>query len=361
MSGDKEGLVRVPVRAALADVEPYGAPQLDVPVALNTNETPEPPPSVFGEMLAARISQLPLHRYPDRDHVALRTALARRHGLDASRVWAANGSNEVLLQLLQTYGGTDRCAVAFRPSYSMYPELCRTAMTDVVEVDLDGNYAFNDAVIEQVAATDPALILVASPNNPVGAVVTHDTVRALHNQTNALVIVDEAYVEFAHDASMLSLIDELDRLVIVRTFSKAFRLAGLRLGYVVGAPWVVEDIQKVRLPYHLSTITQVAGEIALEHEDAFLAHRALVATERARVAAAASQLAGVVVFPSAANFLLMRVDVDRVFERLLDRGVLVRDFSRRPRLEGCIRVTIGTPNENDAFLVALGDVVTQDT
>jgi histidinol-phosphate aminotransferase len=350
---------RVPVRDDLREVTAYGAPQLDVPVRLNTNETAEPPPAGYLDEVGRRIQALELNRYPDRPHRALREALAVRAGLDADRVWAANGSNEVLVQLLQAYGGPDRRALSVRPGYSMYPELCRTTLTPLVEVDLDDRFRLSADVARQaVEEHAPDLVLLPSPNNPVGTAVDHDVVRELHERSRALVVVDEAYVEFAPaGTSVAELLDELPRLVVVRTFSKAFRLAGLRLGYLLAAPWVVEDVQKVRLPYHLDALTQVAGLVALEQEPAFLDHRARVAAERDRVAAELRDRAGVEVFDSTANFLLLRTAVPDLFGRLLDHGVLVRDFSTRPRLEGCVRVTIGTAAENDAFLRAMDEVL----
>jgi histidinol-phosphate aminotransferase len=342
------------VRADLADVVPYGAPQLDVPVRLNTNETADPPPAGFLPAVTDRLHALELNRYPDRPARALRAALAQRLGLDVGQVWAANGSNEILLQLLQVYGGPDRRAAFVRPGYSMYPELCRTALTPSVEVDLDDDFRLSASVADAIAAHDPDLVLVPSPNNPVGTPVEHAPLRHLHDATRALLVVDEAYVEFGGpDASVLGLLDELPRLVVVRTFSKAFRLAGLRLGYLAARPWVVDDVQKVRLPYHLDAVKQVAGVVALEHEADFLDHRQRLADERDRVAEALAALDGVETWPSAANFLLFRTGVADLFDRLLAQGVLVRDFSSKPRLRGCLRVTIGTPAENDAFLTAL--------
>ncbi len=353
---------RVPVRGDLADVVPYGAPQLDVPVRLNTNETAEPPPAGYLEEVGRRIQALELNRYPDRPHRTLRDALATRAGLGVDRVWAANGSNEILLQLLQAYGGPDRLALHTRPGYSMYPELCRTALTPTAVVDLDDRFRLTPTVAQEaVTAHDPDVVLLASPNNPVGSAVDHDTVRAVHDASRALVVVDEAYVEFAPaGTSVADLLDELPRLVVVRTFSKAFRLAGLRLGYLLAHDWVVDDVQKVRLPYHLDAVKQVAALVALEQEAAFLDHRGRVADERDRIATALAGLDGVEVFDSAANFLLLRTSVPDLFKRLLDRGVLVRDFSARPRLEGCVRVTVGTAAESDAFLEALRDAVAED-
>lgn len=365
MSGSaREGGAGLPaVRDDLRDVVPYGAPQLDVPVRLNTNETPEPPPEAFLTELARRLSELSLNRYPDRDALALRTALARREGLDVGRVWAANGSNEVLLQLLQAYGGPGRSALLFRPGYSMYPELCRTTGTTAHTVPLPADGRLTTATIEDevrgvVSAHAPVIALLANPNNPTGALVGHDVVRALHDAVTGLLVVDEAYVEFAPEgATVRPLLDELPRLVVSRTFSKAFRLAGLRLGYLLGPARLVEDLQRVRLPYHLDAITQLAGLVALEQEDGFLDHRQRTADERERVAAAVAALPGVEVLPSAANFLLLHTARTDVFARLLDHGVLVRDLSSAVGRPGTWRVTVGTEAENDRFLAALAAVL----
>ncbi|MEX2550971.1 MAG: histidinol-phosphate transaminase [Nitriliruptoraceae bacterium] len=350
---------RIPVRSDLEDVVPYGAPQLDVPVRLNTNETAEPPPPGYLEAVAERLQGLALNRYPDREHLALRRALATRHDVGPGQVWAANGSNEVLVQLLQVYGGPGRRALSPRPGYSMYPELSRTTLTEHRTVDLDGGFRLTPQVARDAAATHaPDLVLLPSPNNPVGTTVDHETIRALHDASKALIVVDEAYVEFADPAaSVVPLLAELDRLVVVRTFSKAFRLAGLRLGYLIGPAWVVDDVQKVRLPYHLDALTQVAGVVALEQEAAFLEHRGRTATERDRVRAVLQARGDVEVFDSSANFLLLRAPLDGLFDALLAHGVLVRDFSHQPRLERCVRVTIGTPAENDRFLAALDAVL----
>ena len=351
-----------PVRDDLVDVEPYGAPQLDVPVRLNTNETPDPPPAAFLAELARRLPELALNRYPDRELLALREALAAREGLPVTQVWAANGSNEVLLQLLQAYGGPGRTALLFRPGYSMYPELCRTTGTATRTVTLaeDGRLPLatvGEEVAAVVAADDPVVTLLANPNNPTGALVGHDVVRALHDTVRGLLVVDEAYVEFAPDgASVRGLLDELPRLVVSRTFSKAFRLAGLRLGYLLGPERVMADLRRVRLPYHLDAVTQLAGVVALEQEDAFLDHRERTVRERDRLAERLADLPGVHVLPSAANFLLLRTDRTDVLDRLLEHGVLVRDLSSAVGRAGTWRVTVGTPEENDRFLAAVAAV-----
>ncbi|MGH8900234.1 MAG: histidinol-phosphate transaminase [Egibacteraceae bacterium] len=344
---------RLPVRADLADLVPYGAPQFDVPVRLNTNETPYPPPAAFAEQLAKRLGELELNRYPDRRAWALRTALGERFSLPPQRVWAAKGSNEVLQQLLQAYGGSGRRLLLFRPGYSMYPLLARVTATPTVETDLDSRLRLGPAIASRaVAEHDPDLVFLANPNNPTGIPVGLEAVRALHDAGRALVLVDEAYVEFG-GTSAVALLDQLPRLVVCRTFSKAWRLAGARLGYLLAHDWVIDDLRRVRLPYHLDAITQAAGLVALELADEVTAHIAELVTERERLRAALDGIEGVEVFDSAANFLLLRTAVSDLFDRLLARGVLVRDFSRLPRLAGCLRVSVGTPDENDAFLAAL--------
>lgn len=347
---------RVPVREDLRTLAPYGAPQMDVPVRLNTNETAVPPPPAFLAEVAERATDLELNRYPDRRAIRLRAELARAAHLTPDRVWAANGSNEVQLQLLQAYGGPGRRVLLVRPGYSFHPTVARVSGTEVVEVDLPEDLVLTAEQAEEAVVThDPDVVLVASPHNPSGVRMGLDVVRALHDASRALVVLDEAYVEFATDPrASVRLLDELPRLALSRTFSKAYRLAGLRLGYLYAADWVVEDLQKVRLPYHLDALTQLAGVVALEMADELTDHLRTTADERDRVLDALLQAEHVTrVWPSSANFVLLRTDVDDLFERLLDLGVLVRDFSARPGLEGCIRVTIGTEDENDWFLRAL--------
>lgn len=344
---------RVAVRDDLIDVRPYGAPQLDVPVRLNTNETPYPPPSEFYERLAAVVRDLALHRYPDRRAWALRTALGRGFGLPPEQVWAASGSNEVLLHLFQAYGGPGRPLLVCQPGYSAHPLIARVALTDTVVVELDDELRLTAAAaVDAVAAHQPALVCLASPNNPTGIPVDLDVIRAVHDASAGLVIVDEAYIELG-GSSAVGLLGELDRLVVCRTFSKAWRLAGLRLGYLLAPAWVVDDLRKVRLPYHLDALTQAAGLVALDLAEQMTAHIAELASERERLHAALAAMPGVAVYPSAANFLLFRSSRVGLFDRLLQRGVLVRDFSGAPRLAGCLRVSVGTPDENDRFLQAL--------
>lgn len=352
---DAGGAARVPVRDDLVDIAPYGAPQLDVDVRLNTNETPYTPPPEFFERFARRLPQLPLQRYPDRTAAAVRAGLGARFGLPMSQVWAANGSNEVLLQLFQAYGGPGRRLLLTAPGYSAHPLIARAASTAVVEVPLDDTFELCASAAARAAQqADAHVICVASPHNPAGTLVSAETVRALHDASDALVIVDEAYVEFAGDtASAVSLLDQLDRLVVCRTFSKAWRLAGLRLGYLLAPPWVIDDLRKVRLPYHLDAMTQAAGLVALELADEMTAHITQIVAEREWLTTQLARLPGLHPYPSHGNFVLVRGPDDTLFARLLERGVLVRDFSHVAGLEHCVRITVGTRREHEALLDAL--------
>lgn len=302
---------------------PYGAPQLDVAVRLNTNEMPFAPPDAYYERLAKRVEALDLHRYPDRRATALRTALGERFGLPPDRVWAANGSNEILLQLFSAYGGAGRSVLLTSPGYSAHPLIATVSGTATTNVLLDDAFTLTpEAAAAACEQHRPAVICVASPNNPTGLPLDEQAVRALHDASEALVIIDEAYIEFATDpdASVVRLLDELPRLVVCRTFSKAWRLAGVRLGYLLAHDWVIDDLRKVRLPYHLDAMTQEAGLVALELHDDMLASVAQVSAERDRVYAAMAALPGVEVWPSAANFLLFRTDATDLFDRLLQQG-----------------------------------------
>lgn len=352
----------LPLRDDLRGLEPYGAPMVDVPVRLNVNENPYPPSAglVADAAAAAAEAVRGLNRYPDRDAVDLRRDLAAYlgHGLDASRVWAANGSNEVMLQLLQAFGGPGRTALSFAPTYSMYPEYARDTATAWVAGRRDDDFAIDaDHALDQVRRHQPSVILLASPNNPTGTAVPLELVTALHDATEGIVVVDEAYAEFrrAGTPSALSLLADHPRVAVVRTMSKAFAFAGARLGYVAAAAEIVEALQVVRLPYHLSAVTQAVARVALAHAVELLATVDAIRADRDELAAWLRGL-GLTVAESDANFLLFGRFPDRhvVWQGLLDRGVLVRETGP----PGWLRVSIGTPTETAAFRAAVQEVLT---
>nr|WP_286169640.1 histidinol-phosphate transaminase [Actinospica acidiphila] len=345
---------------------PYGAPQLDVPVRLNTNENPYPLPEPLVERIAERVREAARHlnRYPDRDAVELRTQLAAYltkttgHPVALENVWAANGSNEVIQQLLQTFGGPGRTALGFEPSYSMHGLIARGTGTGWISGPRNEDFSLDLPAAEKaVAEHRPDVVFVTTPNNPTGNAVPADTVRALYDAAQAakpsIVVVDEAYVEFSHGDSLLPLLDGRPHLVISRTMSKAFGAAGLRLGYLAAHPAVVDAVQLVRLPYHLSAITQATALAALEHTDTLLGYVEQLKAERDRLVAELRSL-GYEVTDSDANFVQFGrfQDSHAVWRQILDRGVLVRDNG----VPGWLRVTAGTPAENDAFLDAVREI-----
>ncbi|WP_280181491.1 histidinol-phosphate transaminase [Nocardia farcinica] len=351
------GLDDLPLRANLRGKKPYGAPQLTVPVQLNTNENPHPPSKALVDDVAESIRAVAaeLHRYPDRDAVALRADLAayltRQTGIavDTANVWAANGSNEILQQLLQAFGGPGRRALGFVPSYSMHPIISEGIDTEWVEARRNADFSLDiDHAVATIAERRPDVVFVTSPNNPTGHSIPGADLARILDAAPGIVVVDEAYAEFSAQPSVIGLIDRYPaKLVVSRTMSKAFAFAGGRLGYLVAAPAVIDALLLVRLPYHLSVVTQAAARAALRHADETLASVAELAAQRDRVAAELAAT-GFRVVPSDANFLLFGrfADAPRAWQRYLDHGVLIRDVG----IPGHLRATIGLAAENDEFL-----------
>ena len=343
-------------RPGLREVGPYESPQLDVAARLNTNECPLPLSESFSADLADAVREIPLNRYPDGQLRALRDALSTRMGHPFEGVWAANGSNEVLVQLLQAYGGPGRRAALFEPTYLLHRRLCWLTQTAIVERRLESPFVIGDEDLTSVGAERPDVVFVCSPNNPTGTAQPPRTIRALAETTEALVIVDEAYIDFGGETA-LPLVADRPNVVVVQTFSKSFALAGARIGYVLASPEVVEDLQRVRLPYHLSTLTQAAGVVALRHAEEAAGALEAIRIERDRIVRALSAMDGFTVHPSEANFVLFEPpgDAAAVWRALLDRGVLVRDLTTV--IPNALRVTAGTTHEVDLFLKALEEVL----
>ncbi|MGW2931299.1 histidinol-phosphate transaminase [Streptomyces sp. NPDC001156] len=360
------GIDDLPVRDELRGKSPYGAPQLDVPVRLNTNENPYPLPEPLVERITERVREAArdLNRYPDRDAVELRTRLAEYltktggHEVGLENVWAANGSNEVIQQLLQTFGGPGRTAIGFEPSYSMHALIARGTGTGWISGPRGEDFTIDVAAAEQsIAENRPDVVFITTPNNPTGNAVPAATVLALYEAAQAakpsMAVVDEAYIEFSHGASLLPLLEGRPNLVVSRTMSKAFGAAGLRLGYLAAHPAVVDAVQLVRLPYHLSAVTQATALAALEHTDTLLKYVEQLKSERDRLVAELRAI-GFEVTESDANFVQFGrfADAHEAWRRILDRGVLVRDNG----VPGWLRVSAGTPQENDAFLDAVREL-----
>ena len=339
--------------------EGYHSPQVDVEVRLNTNESPLPPPPAWLEALQAELGRVQWHRYPDRGATELRAALAGLHGVAVEQVFCANGSNEVLQSLCLAYGGPTRSVAVFEPTYALHSFIAHLTGTAVAEGQRRSDFSLDPDTVHDVLAGDsPSLIFLCSPNNPTGLTDDPSTVRAVLDMAPGLVVVDEAYGQFA-DWSALSLVGDEVPLVVTRTFSKTWSMAAARLGYLVGPASVVDDLERVALPYHLDALKQAAGRLAVRFVGEMEERVGLIVRERHRLLAALGRLP-VTVWPSQANFILFRPEHRKgaeVWRGLLDRSVLVRDTSSWPRLADCLRVTVGTPEENDTFLGALAEVL----
>lgn len=349
----------LPLRANLVGKVPYGAPQDPVPISLNVNENTHPlPESVIEEIvrevaLAART----VNRYPDRDALELRAALAGYlgHGLTTEQVWAANGSNEVLQQVLQAFGGPGRSLLSFTPTYSMYPLLADGTDTAWVPVERPADYSLTpDFVAAKLREHQPTIAILCGPNNPTGTPIELEAVEAAYDAFGGILVIDEAYHEFdAERESAITLLPGRPRLLVSRTMSKAFAFAGVRLGYLAADPAVIDALQLVRLPYHLSALTQAASIAAIRHADEMLATVADIRAQRDRLETSLTDL-GYFVHPSGSNFLLVDgfSDPTATFEALRARGILIRDLG----IPGHLRLTAGTTAETTALIEALTDL-----
>jgi histidinol-phosphate aminotransferase len=366
-SGPRPTLEDLPLRDDLRGKSPYGAPQLAVPVRLNTNENPHPPTKALVDDVVRSVQEAAadLHRYPDRDAVDLRRDLARylttQTGtqLSVENLWAANGSNEILQQLLQAFGGPGRTAIGFVPSYSMHPIISDGTHTEWLEAVRADDFSLDvDAAVAAITDRRPDVVFIASPNNPSGQSVSLPDLRRLLDVVPGILIVDEAYGEFSSQSSAVALVEQYPtRLVVTRTMSKAFAFAGGRLGYLVATPAVIDAMLLVRLPYHLSSVTQAAARAALRHADDTLGSVATLIAERERVTTALNRM-GFRVIPSDANFVLFGefANAPATWQRYLDAGILIRDVG----IPGYLRATTGLTDENDAFLRASAQIAASE-
>lgn len=352
-------MARVPVRDDLLALEGYHSPQVDVRVRLNTNESPLAPPPEFVEALTREIAGISWNRYPDRTARGLRTALADHHGVQPENVFVANGSNEVIQTLLLAFAGPGRTVATFEPTYQLHGHIARVTGSRVVESERRPDFTLDPArVVEVIGREHPQVTFLCSPNNPTGTVDAPEVLAGALSRSGGVIAVDEAYGQFA-PRSALDHLDEETPLVVIRTFSKTWSMAAIRLGYLVGPRWLVAELDKVVLPYHLDAVKQIAGTVALRFAPQMHERVRFLVSERERLVRAMTAL-DLDVFPSGANFVLFRprsLPGRQVWQALVDRGVLVRDCSGWPRLSDCLRVTIGTAEENDCFVQSLSDIV----
>lgn len=349
------------VRSEIAAMPGYHSPQVDVPVRLNTNESPFAPPEGFISEFAEAVQSIAWNRYPDRSASALRNGLGRHHNVDADNIFIANGSNEVLQTVLLAFAGPGRRVVVFEPGYQMHVQIARILGSEVITLERNSDFGLDvHRVGELLDAIDPHVVLVSSPNNPTGQCDEESLLDVILESTDALVVVDEAYAEFSTWSAIERAVTS-DRIVVSRTFSKTWSLAALRLGYLIGSPSVIENLWTAVLPYHLDASKQIAGEIALKFTDEMNTRVAQIVSERDRVQQALISM-GVNVSPSSANFILFSPDrdADDVWASLLESGVLVRNCSSWPLLKGWLRLTIGTEEENNVFLQGLESALEQE-
>jgi histidinol-phosphate aminotransferase len=353
----------LPIRDDLRGKTPYGAPQAPVRVALNVNENTHPiPDNVVADVLASVGEALKTaNRYPDREFGMLRQSLAGYlgNGLDASNIWAANGSNEVLQQILQAFGGPGRSALGFAPTYSMYPLLASGTGTAWIASDRGPDFVITaEHAVRAITESKPDVVILCAPNNPTGTPLGLDVVEAVYDAAQGMVLVDEAYAEFMpQDApSALTLLPGRERLVVSRTMSKAFAFAGVRLGYLAADPAVADALRLVRLPYHLSALTQAAAVAALRHSEEMLATVHDIVAQRDRISAGLVAL-GYTVHESGSNFVLFGGvgDPHETFLALKERGILVRDVG----IPNHLRVSAGTVEETGIFLDAMAELTPQ--
>jgi histidinol-phosphate aminotransferase len=353
------GLEDLPIRRDLEGLEPYGAPQLDVPIQLNVNENTFGIPEAVALAIVERIARatLTLNRYPDREFLELRAALAKflGFGLSEKDVWAANGSNEILQQFFTAFGGPEKKAISFGPTYSMYPNIARGTLTPYQELPREEGFELSAEYLKaEIARVEPDVVILCSPNNPTGNSISLEAIAAAYEGFDGMLLVDEAYQEFSAVDSAVSLLPGRHRLVISRTMSKAFAFAGARLGYLAADPAVVDAMRIVRLPYHLSALTQAAALAAVEHAPALLANLGEIKAQRDRIIGAAVDF-GLQAYPSDSNFVLVGGirDPDAIFQKLLERGVLVR----MPGIPNSLRITAGTEAETTKLLAELALVL----
>ncbi len=333
----------------------YHSAQVDVPVRLNTNESPFPPPAAWLDAVADIARSIQWNRYPDRAVTELRETIARRHNVDPANIFVANGSNEVLQTILLAYGGAGRCVATFEPTYQMYSQIARVTGAEVVQGERRADLTLDALEIERLLSRHkPSVSFLCNPNNPTGIIEPRENLEVMLAHTTGVVVVDEAYAEFS-EWSAVDMVTEDRPLAVTRTFSKTLSMAALRVGYVVAPKQMIADLEIAVLPYHLDSFKQAATIAALNFVSEMEQRVDIIKSERSRIFAAISEME-CDVWPSGSNFILFRprsAAAAVVWQRMVDSGVLVRDFSTIPRLSGCLRVTVGTPDENSAFLDAL--------
>lgn len=352
-------MIKPRIRQDLANLKPYKVPIVKARVELDKNENPWNLPAEIISEVQEALQNFKFNRYPDIAATELRRTIASYYGLDKDNILVGNGSNEVILNLLLAFGGAGRVAITFEPTYTMHTIIARISGTRVELLPLTANFGIDlPGALASISKIKPDIIFVCNPNNPTGNLVDGQVVKELLG-SGKLVIVDEAYGEFSKE-SVLDLLLENPNLAIVKTFSKAFRLASLRVGYLLANTELVEELLRVKLSYNVNAFSQIVANIAFSRRDVLESAIEEIIRERERIFSELSKIAGLTAYPSRTNFILFRTErnANQIFDGLVEEGILVRNFSHKPGLENCLRVTIGTRQENNVFLEALKRVIT---
>jgi histidinol-phosphate aminotransferase len=345
-------------RPEICALQPYQADCLVCGIKLDANENGWDVPAEVKEEVFAKLKELPFNRYPDATWAVLRKALAERHSVDDQQIVIGNGSSELILTLMQTFAGNGIRVVYPSPSFSMYPIYAAIAGATGVKVPLDAQFQLDpDAMIVESKKPNTGLVVLCTPNNPTGNVMELSDIEKIVANSPCVVAIDEAYFEF-HGETALSLVAKYPNAIVLRTFSKAYGLAGARVGYLIGQIPVVKQVAKVVLPYNINALSLTLAEVAMSRLELFEPRIQTIIAERERVAAALREIPGIGVYPSRANFLLMKcvMPTDAITQQLQQAGIGVKDFGKN--IPQCIRVSIGTPEENDSFLQALRSIMT---
>ena len=350
-----------PAAPQLADIVPYDPKYIPAEVMISANENASDVPFELRREIEREVRKVAFNRYPDPLANGLRDLIAEANGLDRDQVIMGNGGDELLFDMALAWGGPGRTFLNMPPTFSVYKNNAQLTNTTIVDVPRLPDFSIDeDAVIARLEQGDIDYTIVTSPNNPSGNLVDITFVERMLQASDALVMIDEAYFEFSRQ-TVRPLLGRYENLIILRTFSKAFSLAGVRMGYLLGSESVLREFKKVRQPYSVDAVSQAIARVVYANRAEFEKGIQLIIDERARLLDALGAMRGVKAYPSEANYILFRlddsVDAGQVWQRLLDAGVLVRDFSRSAGLENCLRVSVGSPDENTRFLEELGKVL----
>ena len=342
----------------LNDIIPYDPKYLPANIVLSANENTQDVSALLRQEIAKRIKATPMNRYPDPLCTQLRTMIAEANGLDEECVLVGNGGDELLFNIAHAWGGHGRNTIDLPPTFSVYSSNARILGTNCIEIPRLDDFSINEtAVLERVAQGGIDYIIIASPNNPTGLQASEGFLLNLLDSTDALVVVDEAYFEFSHFSMRLHLANHKN-LVILRTFSKAFSLAGVRLGYIFAHPDVVRELIKVRQPYSVNAISQAIGEEIFKNRAMFHKDIDILVQGREYLFEELRKLPGIIAYPSDANFILFNVEgASELWEQLYAKGILIRNLSNTPYLKNCLRVSVGTQQENEQFIKELKKII----